>query len=208
MVRGLCTYCSAPLPNFLHSPEPEQVNQGLHLGFLSDGNDFRIPLSHFGFPFAFFGATGGGKTREAMKLAIESEKSGLKLLILDVEGEWKNIIPQFKGETQYYAADHNLKINPYDLNDYGLVKALLKETIFKGIEVEYQDISPEMNYVLDRCIQKSTSIPELIDNVISYEEDNLPFELVNLDRRKTALLVRLEPYRSNPALNDIFYTVP
>ena len=143
-----------------------------------------------------------------MKLAIESEKSGLKLLILDVEGEWKNIIPQFKGETQYYAADHNLKINPYDLNDYGLVKALLKETIFKGIEVEYQDISPEMNYVLDRCIQKSTSIPELIDNVISYEEDNLPFELVNLDRRKTALLVRLEPYRSNPALNDIFYTVP
>lgn len=89
-----------------------------------------------------------------------------------------------------------------------MVKALLKETIFKGIEVEYQDISPEMNYVLDRCIQKSTSIPELIDNVISYEEDNLPFELVNLDRRKTALLVRLEPYRSNPALNDIFYTVP
>lgn len=92
------------------------------------------------------------------------------------------------------------------MNDYGLVRALLKETIFKGIEVEYQDISPQMNYVLDKCIQESNSIPELIDNVTSYEENNLPFKLTNLDRTKTALLVRLEPYKSNPALREIFYT--
>lgn len=33
----------------------------------------------------------------------------------------------------------------------------------------------------------------------------MPFKLANLDRTKTALLVRLDPYRSNPALNEIFY---
>jgi len=33
----------------------------------------------------------------------------------------------------------------------------------------------------------------------------LPFKLVNLDKTKTALLVRLEPYKSNPAPNEIFY---
>ncbi len=204
--RGLCAYCSTPLPNFLRSPEPSQVSRGVHLGFLSAGSEFRISLSAFGLHFAFYGVTGSGKTRGAMRLAVESEKAGIKLLILDVEGEWKNIIPHLKGETQYYATDDNLRINPYDLNDYGLVRTLLKETIFKGIEVEYQDISPQMNYVLDKCIKNSTSIPTLIDNIISYEEESLPFKLVNLDRTKTALLVRLEPYRSNPALSEIFYT--
>ena len=44
-----------------------------------------------------------------------------------------------------------------------------------------------------------------IENVINYQEESLPFKLVNLDRTKTALLVRLEPYKSNPALNEIFY---
>jgi len=205
MIRGLCTYCSAPLPNFLHSPEPEQVSNGIHVGYLSKGEEFKIPTSHFGFHFAFYGATGSGKTRGAMQLAVQAEHEGVKLLILDIEGEWKNIIPQLKADTEYYAAERNLKINPYDLNDYGLVKALLKETIFHGIETEYQDISPQMNYVLDKCIEKSNSIPELIDNVVSYESE-LPFSMVNLDRTKTALLVRLEPYKTNPALSEIFYT--
>jgi len=101
MTRGLCTYCSAPLPNFLHSPKPESVSNGVRLGFLSDGNDFKIPLSHFGYHFAFYGATGGGKTRAAMNLAIESENSGTKILVLDVEGEWKDLIPRLRNETEY-----------------------------------------------------------------------------------------------------------
>ncbi|MBI2938372.1 MAG: ATP-binding protein [Thaumarchaeota archaeon] len=206
MLRGLCDYCQSPLPNFLHSPEPNQVRDGILLGTMSDGNPFHLPLSQFGFHFAFYGATGGGKTREAMNLAIKAENNGIKLLILDVEGEWKNILPRLQHKTEYYSTDTNLKINPYDLNDYGLVRALLKEIIFRGIEVEYQDLSPQMNYVLDQCIRESTSIPTLIDNVTNYEEHNLPFRLNSLDKTKTALLVRLEPYRSNPALSEIFYT--
>jgi len=55
--------------------------------------------------------------------------------------------------------ERNLKINPFNLNDVGLVKPLLKETIFKGIEVEYRDLSPQMNYVLNKCIEKSANIP-------------------------------------------------
>lgn len=206
MKRGLCNYCQSPLPNFLHSPKPSQVSNGVWLGTMSDGRSFHLPLSQFGFHFALYGSTGGGKTRQAMSLAVGAENNGINLLILDVEGEWKNIIPRLQHKTEYYATDTNLKINPYDLNDFGLVRALLKEIIFRGIEVEYQDLSPQMNYVLDQCIRESTSIPTLIDNVTNYEEHNLPFRLNSLDKTKTAILVRLEPYRSNPALSEIFYT--
>ncbi|MEM3871132.1 MAG: ATP-binding protein [Nitrososphaeria archaeon] len=178
---------------------------GIFLGTALNGNEFCLSLEFLPYHFAFYGVTGSGKTRLAMKLAIEAEKRGIKLLILDVEGEWRNIIPNLCEKTEYYEIEKNLKINPFDLNDIGLVKLLLKETIFKGIEVEYRDLSPQMNYVLNKCIEKSMSIPELIENVISYNEKNLPFKLINLDRTKTALLVRLDPFRSNPALKEIFY---
>jgi len=191
--------------DFLHSPNLEKMGRGTLLGYLSDGASFHLPVNSFGYHFAFYGVTGSGKTRLAMKLAIEAENSGIKALILDVEGEWKNIMPYLKGKTEYYSTERNLKINPFELGDYGLIRLLLKETIFKGIEVEYQELSPQMNYVLDKCILKSQSIPELIDNVMYYEGEDLPFKLVNLDRTKTALLVRLEPYKVNPVLKEIFY---
>ncbi len=163
-------------------------------------SDFLFPLH-----FSLYGATGSGKTRTAQLLAREVENTGIKLLIIDVEGEWKNIIPDLKGETHYYSVESNLKVNPFELGDLGLVRALLKETIFRGIEVEYQDLSPQMNFVLDRCVQLSKSIPELIQKVTEYESNDLPFKLSNLNKTKTALLVRLEPYKTNPVLNQIFY---
>ncbi len=202
---GFCAYCKVPLPSFMDSADNFQTLNGIFLGRTSDNNELHLPLELLPYHFAFYGVTGSGKTRLAMKLAIEAENSGINLLILDVEGEWRNIIPQLHGKTEYYETEMNLKINPFDLSDIGLVKLLLKETIFKGIEVEYRDLSPQMNYVLSKCVEKSTSIPELIENVIHYEEENLPFKLINLDRTKTALLVRLEPYKSNPALNEIFF---
>lgn len=202
---GFCSFCDSPLMDFLHSPRPQEVSKGVFLGHLLDKNPFHIAADYFGYHFAFYGVTGSGKTRLAMKLAIEAENSGIKLNILDIEGEWKNLIPYFKGHTEYYATERNLKINPFDLGDIGLIRLLLKETIFKGIEVEYQELSPQMNYVLDKCILKSKSIPELIENVAYYQGEDLPFKLVNLDRTKTALLVRLEPYKTNPALKEIFY---
>lgn len=205
-ITGFCSYCSSPLSNLFHSPSPEEINRGILLGRLENGSEFRLPLEYFAFHFAFYGVTGSGKTRLAMRLAVEAERLGQKLLVIDVEGEWKNIIPELKGETQYFAVGRNLKVNPFELGDLGLVKVLLKETIFKGIEVEYQDLSPQMNYVLDKCIQASNSIPELIQRVADYEADNLSFKLSNLNKTKTALLVRLEPYKTNPALNQIFYT--
>jgi len=182
-----------------------EPSHGVHLGFLADGNEFRIPLSHFAFHFAFYGATGSGKTRLAMKLAKEAESLGVKLVIIDVEGEWKNLLPQLKHETLHYETARNLKVNPFELGDAGLIRALLKETIFKGIEVEYQDLAPQMNYVLDKCIQSSQSIPELIQRTAEYEGTDLPFQLSNINKTKTALLVRLEPYRTNAALNQILY---
>ncbi|MDW8034627.1 MAG: DUF87 domain-containing protein [Nitrososphaerota archaeon] len=202
-ISGFCTYCKSPLLNFMKNMK-NQNREGVFLGATCNG-EFSLPLEYLPYHFAFYGVTGSGKTRLAMKLAIEAENKGIKLLILDVEGEWRNIIPQLRGKTEYYEIERNLRINPFDLNDIGLVKLLLKETIFKGIEVEYRDLSPQMNYVLNKCIEKSMSIPELIENVISYDEEDLPFKLTNLDRTKTALLVRLDPYRSNPALKEIFY---
>lgn len=139
-----------------------------------------------------------------MNLAVKAENAGLNLRILDVEGEWKNIIPKLQKEVEYYEVDTNLKVNPFELKDLGLTKLLLRETIFKGIELEYQDLSPQMNFLLDKCLLISKNIPELINNIISYYPDT-PFRLRNLDATRTALLTRLNPYRDNPILRSIFF---
>jgi len=140
-----------------------------------------------------------------MNLAIEAENQGLSLRIIDVEGEWKNVIPKLKKETVYYEIENDLKINPFDLNDIGLTRQLLKETVFMGIEQECQDYTPQMNFLLNKCILKSRNIPELIYNVIHFSARDLPFKLWNINATKTALLTRLNPFKDNPVLRSIFY---
>ncbi len=201
--NSFCNYCSSPLPTFLHSPEQSQILEGVLLGHLENGVAFHLPLNFAS--YGFYGITGVGKTTLAMRLAVDAENSGLKLFVLDPEGEWKNIIPNLKGRTEYYATLHNLKVNPFDLNDKGLIRLLLKETVFQGVETEYWDLSPQMNYVLDQCIEKSNSIPQLIENISYFDGKDLPFKLVNIERTKTALIVRLSPYKNNEVVKEIFY---
>ncbi len=201
--NGFCNYCSSPLPSFLHSPEQSRILEGVLLGHLENGVAFHLPLNFAS--YGFYGITGVGKTTLAMQLAVDAENSGLKLLALDPEGEWKNIIPNLKDKTEYYATLHNLKVNPFDLNDKGLIRLLLKETVFQGVETEYWDLSPQMNYVLDQCIEKSSSIPQLIEKISYFYGQDLPFKLVNIERTKTALIVRLSPYKNNEVVREIFY---
>lgn len=197
--REFCIFCHMPL-----WITPPKTDEGISLGSIEDSQLFRLPLRYFGFHFAFYGVTGTGKTRAAMNLAIKAENEGLYLRVIDVEGEWKNIIPELKKDTVYYDVSKNLKVNPFDLQDQGLTKLLLRETIFKGIEQEYNDLSPQMNYVLDKCILISKNIPRLIENVITHKPES-EFPLRNLDMTRTALLTRLNPYRDNPVLRNIFY---
>lgn len=200
--QDFCDNCNSASPMFLKSRYVLEV-EGSLLGHTLDGNEFRLALT---FPsYAFYGITGSRKTSLARKLAIDAENSGIKLLVLDPEGEWKDIIPRLKGKTDYYAATRNLKINPFDLKDKQLIRILLKETVLKGIQTEFWDLSPQMNYVLDMCIERSDSIPELIDNVSYFHADDLPFNLAGLERTKTALLVRLLPYKTNEMIREIFY---
>src|SRR4030067_2127959 len=142
--REFCIYCHMPL-----SLEPPITTEGLALGSIENGSLFRLPPKQFGFHFAFYGVTGTGKARAAMNLAIKAENEGRNLRIIDVEGEWKNIIPELKKESVYYDVNSNLKVNPFDLQDPGLTKMLLKETIFSGMEQEYASLSPQMNFLLD-----------------------------------------------------------
>lgn len=63
----------------MNSHNPSSAN-GIFLGTTLSNNEFRLPLEYLPYHFAFYGVTGSGKTRLAMKLAIEAEKNGIKLL--------------------------------------------------------------------------------------------------------------------------------
>lgn len=206
-VEGMfCSYCHSPL---LRSPSNPltSVKDGVYLGEIEGENSqFLLPVDYFGFHFAFYGVTGTGKTRAAMNLAINTENQGLCLRILDVEGEWKKIAPRLKKETIYYDSESNLKVNPFDLNDPGLTLLILKETIFMGMEHEYGELSPQMNYVLSKCVLQSRGIPELIDRIMFFKP-SVPFKFQNLDATKIALLTRLNPFRDNPILRIIFLDI-
>ncbi|RLG47074.1 MAG: hypothetical protein DRN90_05540 [Thermoproteota archaeon] len=200
--REFCTYCHSPLIGAFEPPEPNE--DGIYIGDTEKG-PFKLPLWCLAYHVAVYGVTGTGKTRFAMNLAIQAENAGLNLRILDVEGEWKKIIPYLKKETLYYDVEKDMKVNPFDLKDVGLVRRLLKETIFKSVELEYQDLSPQMNFLLDKCILVSHSIPELIENVIAYRP-KVPFRIPNIEATRMALLSRLNPFKDNPVLRRIFYT--
>ncbi len=176
---------------------------GVELGTFSNDLPFIFPPDRLSSHTAVLGQTGTGKTRLAMALAAKSENYPmpvpLKLLVIDVEGEWKGIIPHLRSGAEYYAIDRNFRINPFDLNDHGLIRELLRETVFKGIEKEYVDLSAQMNYVLNEVIPESHSMPELIQNVRDYNRE----KLTNLERTKTALKVRLDPFMRSP-LKEIF----
>lgn len=172
---------------------------GMKLGTTAEGLPFNLPSDLLTKHTMISGQTGSGKTRFSMNLVSKVEKSGPKILIIDVEGEWKNIIPNLRKATTYCAVGKNLRINPFDLKDPGLIRELFRETVFKGIEKEYTDLSAQMNLVLQETINESNNIEELIHNIKSYDRQ----KLTALQKTKTALLVRLDPFLRSP-LKEIF----
>lgn len=199
--RRFCPSCK--LMRFRLENSPILDYWDLRLGSVSNGLPFNFPVNYLTSHTLITGQTGTGKTRFAMNLAVKAENHAssqkIRLLVIDVEGEWKNIIPKLKGKTEYFAVDKNLKINPFDLGDPALIRELMRETIFKGIEKEYVDLSAQMNFVLQETINESKSIEELVQNIKSYDKQ----KLTAIDKTKTALLVRLDPFMRSP-LKEIF----
>jgi hypothetical protein len=87
---------------------------GFKVGSLSNGLPFNLPINYISSHVLVAGQTGTGKTRFAMKLAVETENyqsiQKARLLVVDVEGEWKNVIPMLKERTEYYDVASNLRI--------------------------------------------------------------------------------------------------
>lgn len=200
--KRFCPRCK--LVRFRLDNSPILDYWGMRIGSLSNGLPFNFPLDLLSNHLLVTGQTGTGKTRLAMNLAIKAENHTgphtVNLLIIDVEGEWKNIIPKMKKPTQYFAVEKNLRINPFDLGDPALIRELMRETVFKGIEKEYIDLSAQMNFVLQETINESRNMEELIKNIKSYDRQ----KLTALDKTKTALLVRLDPFMRSP-LKEIFF---
>lgn len=177
---------------------------GLKLGETRNGMVFQFPVDLLSQHLMISGQTGTGKTRMAMNLAVKAENHEsvhpIKILVIDVEGEWKKIIPMMKKPTQYFSVNKNLRINPFDLEDPALIRELMRETVFKGIEKEYVDLSAQMNFVLRDAIANSKNMSELINNIKTYDKE----KLTALQKTKTALLVRLDPFLRSP-LKEIFF---
>lgn len=200
--KRFCPRCK--LMRFKIENSPILDYWGLNVGELTNGLPFNFPINYLSSHLLLCGQTGTGKTRLAQKICVEVENyvsnQRIKLLIVDVEGEWKNIIPKLKNWTEYFSVDKNLKINPFDLEDPALIRELMRETVFKGIEKEYVDLSAQMNFVLQEAINESRNMEELIRNIKSYDRQ----KLTALDKTKTALLVRLDPFMRSP-LKEIFF---
>lgn len=200
--RRFCPRCK--LMRFRLENSPILDYWGLNVGELSNGLPFNFPVNYLAEHLLISGQTGTGKTRLALQIAIKAENyvstHPINLLVIDVEGEWKNIIPKMKKWTEYFAVDKNLKINPFDLGDPALIRELMRETVFKGIEKEYVDLSAQMNFVLQETIAESKNMEELIRNIKSYNRQ----KLTGLEKTKTALLVRLDPFMRSP-LKEIFF---
>lgn len=173
---------------------------GPSIGTVTGGYPFNFPANYLEGHAMICGQTGTGKSRLAMNLAVKTENQKISLLVVDVEGEWKGIIPYLKERTEYYDVGSNLRINPFDLQDPGVVRELMRETVFKGIEKEYVDLSAQMNFVLQDAIGESRNMEELIAKIRSYNKQ----KLTGLDKTKTALLVRLDPFMRSP-LKEIFF---
>lgn len=200
--KRFCPRCK--LVRFRLENSPILDYWGEKLGTLSDGMPFNFPVNYLSEHILISGQTGTGKSRFAMNLAVKMENhvsvNPIKFLIIDIEGEWKNIIPKLKNRTEYFAVDKNLKINPFDLGDPALIRELMRETVFKGIEKEYVDLSAQMNFVLQDAISESRNMEELIRNIRNYSKQ----KLTALEKTKTALLVRLDPFMRSP-LKEIFF---
>lgn len=173
---------------------------GPSIGAVSGGYPFNFPANYLDGHVMICGQTGTGKSRLAMNLAVRTENQKIRLLVVDVEGEWKGIMPCLKRRAEYYDVGSNLRINPFDLKDPALIRELMRETVFKGIEKEYVDLSAQMNFVLQDAIAESQNMEELISNIRSYNKQ----KLTGLDKTKTALLVRLDPFMRSP-LKEIFF---
>ena len=200
--KRFCPRCK--LMRFKLENSPILDYWGLNIGELTNGLPFNFPINYLSEHILVTGQTGTGKTRLAMSLATKVENYDsahkIKILIIDVEGEWKNIIPKMKNWTEYFSVEKNLKINPFDLGDPALIRELMRETVFRGIEKEYVDLSAQMNFVLQETINESRNMEELIKNIKSYDRQ----KLTALDKTKTALLVRLDPFMRSP-LKEIFF---
>lgn len=201
--QDFCDNCNCPSPLFLSPPEPDKIGRGALLGYVDGRREFRMNLDYI--HYALYGMTKTGKTTLAMKIAVEAENAGIRLLVIDPEGEWRNIVPMLKGRTEYYLSLKNLKVNPFELRDRGLVSLLLKETIFQHGKQDFFSFTPQMEAVLDECIGMSQSVPELIDNVRNVTRDKLKTKVMNLEMTRAALLVRLRPLEENESLRQIFY---
>ncbi len=147
-VEGMfCNFCH---PSLLGANPKQEFSDGVYLGNVEGENSlFLLPVnSYFGYHFTFYGVTGTVKTRTVMNLAVKAENTGLCPRILDVEGEWRKIIPELNEETIYYDSERNLRVNSFDLNGPELTLLILKETLFMGMEREYCELYPQMPHLL------------------------------------------------------------
>ncbi|RLE58173.1 MAG: hypothetical protein DRJ32_06930 [Thermoprotei archaeon] len=166
---GYCRHCKSPIGElgFLSAPD-EAREYDVEIGFDSEGSRVGFKLNDLAKHTAVLGITGYGKTTFVKKLVFETFKRGIKVIVLDWEGEYRDIADALGIR---YLNIFDLKFNPFKPRGRSFDYSEWLTDVLKQIYMEeygYDILSPQMDYVLRRSVHRVVRSKGGFEDLLEY----------------------------------------